>query len=112
MWWGRISDKIGRKPVLIGGLIGTLISMVVFGFAKSFPIALLARAGGGLLNGNIGVIQTTLAEMVPQQEHQRKHLIMRKSLHQLTVYSQSILNHTLRLVYWIDHRPSSRRCIG
>lgn len=72
MWWGRISDKVGRKPVLIGGLAGTLVSMIIFGFAKSFPVALLARAAGGLLNGNIGVIQTTVAEMVPKKQHQRE----------------------------------------
>ena len=72
MWWGRISDKVGRKPILIGGLAGTLVSMILFGFAKSFPIALLARAAGGFLNGNIGVIQTTVAEMVPRKEHQRE----------------------------------------
>lgn len=49
--WGRISDRVGRKPVLIGGLIGTALSMILFGFATSLPVALLARALGGLLNG-------------------------------------------------------------
>jgi hypothetical protein len=73
MMWGRISDKIGRKPVVIVGLVGTLISMLIFGFAKSLPIALLARALGGGLNGNIGVIQTTVAELVREKEHQRKY---------------------------------------
>lgn len=72
MLWGRISDKWGRKPVLIMGLAGTLVSMLVFGFATSFPVALLARALGGGLNGNIGVIQTTVAELVTEKEHQPK----------------------------------------
>lgn len=49
--WGRISDRIGRKSVLIGGLVGTALSMILFGFATSLPVALLARALGGLLNG-------------------------------------------------------------
>lgn len=49
--WGRISDKVGRKPVLIVGLAGTALSMLVFGFAPNLPIALLGRALGGLLNG-------------------------------------------------------------
>ena len=49
--WGRISDRIGRKPVLLCGLAGTALSMLVFGFARSLPIALLGRALGGLLNG-------------------------------------------------------------
>ncbi|KAL7274568.1 hypothetical protein RUND412_002514 [Rhizina undulata] len=70
MMWGRISDKFGRKPVLIMGLVGTLLSMLLFGVAKNFPVALLARAVGGALNGNVGVIQTTVAELVPEKEHQ------------------------------------------
>ena len=49
--WGRISDRVGRKPVLLGGLAGTAISMLVFGFAKSLPVILIGRALGGLLNG-------------------------------------------------------------
>ena len=68
--WGRLSDRIGRKPVLIGGLAGTALSMILFGFARSLPMALVARALGGLLNGNIGVLQTTVAELVSVKEHQ------------------------------------------
>ncbi|KAG9236815.1 major facilitator superfamily domain-containing protein [Amylocarpus encephaloides] len=75
--WGRLSDKVGRKPVLLTGLAGTALSMLVFGFAPNLPVALLARALGGLLNGNIGVLQTTVAEMVTVKEHQpRAYTIM------------------------------------
>ena len=49
--WGRLSDKIGRKPVLLTGLAGTALSMLIFGFARNLPVALLARALGGFLNG-------------------------------------------------------------
>ena len=49
--WGRLSDRIGRKPVLLTGLAGTALSMLLFGFAPNLPVALLARALGGLLNG-------------------------------------------------------------
>lgn len=77
MFWGRMSDRIGRKPVLIMGLIGTAISMVAFGFAPNLATAMIARSLGGLLNGNIGVLQTTVAEIVTVKEHQpRAYSIM------------------------------------
>jgi MFS family permease len=75
--WGRISDKVGRKPVLIFGLVGTALSMIIFGFATNLQTAMIARALGGLLNGNVGVLQTTVAELVTVKEHQpRAYSIM------------------------------------
>lgn len=77
IFWGRLSDRIGRKKVLLGGLFGTGLSMILFGFAKNLPMALVARALGGLLNGNIGVLQTTVAELVTVEKHQpRAYSIM------------------------------------
>ena len=53
--WGKLSDKIGRKPVLLAGLAGTALSMIMLGFAPNLPVALLARALGGLLNGYVEI---------------------------------------------------------
>ncbi|EGO59083.1 hypothetical protein NEUTE1DRAFT_120959 [Neurospora tetrasperma FGSC 2508] len=75
--WGRLSDKIGRKPVLLTGMGGTGLSVILFGFAPSLPVALLARALGGILNGNMGVLQTTVGELVTVKEHQpRAYTVM------------------------------------
>ncbi|KAK4994789.1 hypothetical protein LTR66_005250 [Elasticomyces elasticus] len=70
--WGRLSDRIGRKPVLLTGMAGTGLSMLIFGFAPNLPVAMLARALGGLLNGNIGVLQSTVAEVVTVEAHQAR----------------------------------------
>lgn len=78
MYWGGLSDRIGRKPVLMIGCVGTMFSMIMVGFASNIWIALIGRALGGLLNGNIGVIQTMVGELVKKPEHERK-LIVTKS---------------------------------
>lgn len=70
MFWGGLSDKIGRKPVLLAGCAGTMVSMIIVGFASNIWVALAGRAIGGFLNGNIGVIQTMVAELVTEPEHE------------------------------------------
>jgi MFS family permease len=60
MFWGSLSDRIGRKKVVILGSSGTVLSLLIVGFAPNFWIALLGRIVGGLLNGNMGVIQVSL----------------------------------------------------
>ena len=72
MYWGSLSDRVGRKPILLLGCAGTMLSMLMMGFATSFWVALLARSLGGLLNGNIGIIQTMVGELVKKPEHERK----------------------------------------
>ena len=77
LWWGGISDRIGRKPVLLLGCLGTILSLLIVGFARSFWVALVGRALGGLLNGNIGVIQTMVGELVTLPEHERRSNALR-----------------------------------
>ena len=72
-YWGGLSDRIGRKPVLLLGCGGTMLSLLVLGFAPNFWIALAGRALGGFLNGNIGVIQTMVGELVSNPAHERKY---------------------------------------
>ncbi|KKY18169.1 putative major facilitator superfamily transporter [Phaeomoniella chlamydospora] len=70
MIWGAVSDKYGRKPVVLMGLGGVALSSLIFGLAQKYWVALLARFIGGALNGNVAVMQTMVAEMVkkPEQE--------------------------------------------
>ena len=49
-FWGAFSDRIGRKPVLLIGCFGTLISLLVVGFSPNFWLALAGRVLGGLLS--------------------------------------------------------------
>ncbi|KAI0889238.1 MFS general substrate transporter [Annulohypoxylon maeteangense] len=68
--WGSLSDRYGRKPVVLFGLGGVAISSLIFGLATEYWVALLARFIGGALNGNVAVMQTMVAEMVKMPEHE------------------------------------------
>ncbi|KAI0275665.1 major facilitator superfamily domain-containing protein [Russula aff. rugulosa BPL654] len=64
--WSRLSDYIGRKPVLLFGLLGTIISIILFGLSRSFWALVFSRCLNGMLNGNIGVIKSMLAELTDE----------------------------------------------
>jgi MFS family permease len=68
--WGRFSDRYGRKPAILFGLITTAISLLVWGFSTNLPMAIAARAFAGAANGNVGILRTTVAELVPYKELQ------------------------------------------
>ncbi|KAI1775036.1 MFS general substrate transporter [Hypoxylon cercidicola] len=70
--WGALSDRYGRKPVVLFGLGGVALSSLIFGLATEYWVALLARFIGGALNGNVAVMQTMVAEMVKNPEHEPK----------------------------------------
>jgi MFS family permease len=74
--WSRLSDHIGRKPVILIGLLGTILSMLAFGLSHTFWALVLrylfasskklqqilimpSRCLTGLLNGNIGAYCAT-----------------------------------------------------
>lgn len=64
---GHLSDRFGRKPVLIASQIGTFIGFMLMGFAASLPILLLARAIDGLSGGNISTAQAVLTDSTTEK---------------------------------------------
>ncbi|KAL1922452.1 uncharacterized protein VTP21DRAFT_9991 [Calcarisporiella thermophila] len=64
--WGYLSDRIGRKPVILMGICGVTISSFLFGLSKTYLMAIVSRALWGVLNGNIGVIKSMLAEITDE----------------------------------------------
>ena len=63
-WWGRFSDRYGRRPALLIGLSAACIAYVVFAFANSIWLLLLSRLVQGAGGGTVGVIQAYVADSV------------------------------------------------
>lgn len=68
--WGTASDSAGRKPIILFGLTCTMILSVIFGLSQSLTMLVVTRGLLGLMNGNVGIIRTMVAEMVPEKELQ------------------------------------------
>jgi len=58
-YWGRLSDRIGRRPVILIGLLGFALSFVLFGLSNRLWELFVARALGGALSS--AVLPTTMA---------------------------------------------------
>lgn len=78
VWWGRLADAewMGRKRVLLIGLLGTCISCLGFGFSRSFVTAAVFRTLGGILNSNIGVMRTLVAEIIAEKKYQSRAFLL------------------------------------
>ncbi len=71
--WGNISDRIGRKGVLIISQIGATIGWVILAFAPTITIVFIARIIEGLSGGNIGVTQAYATDLVDSKERTRAY---------------------------------------
>ena len=63
--WGRLSDRIGRRPVLMITIFGNAATYLALAFAPSIGAALVIRFVGGILTGNISTIQGYIADVTP-----------------------------------------------
>ncbi|RXK42403.1 hypothetical protein M231_00393 [Tremella mesenterica] len=69
--WGRMSDSIGRKPVVIIGCLGATVSGIAFGFSRSFVAMIATRTFAGLANGNVVIVKSMLAEITDDTNKSR-----------------------------------------
>ena len=75
-FWGSLSDRIGRRPVLMVGLIGNTVFFTMFGLANTLIIAFIARFLAGVFNGNIAVARAYIGDVsTPQQLATRMGII-------------------------------------
>ncbi|MBC5810213.1 MAG: MFS transporter [Candidatus Eremiobacteraeota bacterium] len=69
--WGRLSDRIGRKRVLMASQGFTLCGYLLLALAGSVPVLFLSRAIQGLGGGNLGVAQAYVVDAVAEKDRER-----------------------------------------
>jgi len=68
--WGRLSDRIGRRPVLLLGLAGSTVFYAIFGLATTFlslPWLFVSRIGAGISGATISTAQAYIADTTTQE---------------------------------------------
>jgi len=65
--WGRLSDRIGRRPVLLWSIAATAVGMAFVGLAPSLLLLLAARAFSGIATANLAVAQAYIADVTPPE---------------------------------------------
>jgi multidrug resistance protein len=66
--WGRVSDRWGRRPVLLVSLFGSSLAFVIFAFADSIAMLFLCRIVQGASGGTTGVMQAYVGDSVEPRE--------------------------------------------
>jgi DHA1 family tetracycline resistance protein-like MFS transporter len=67
-FWGRLSDRVGRRPVMLVSLAGAMVSYLMFTLAGSFVALLLSRIVAGSIDASVGVGQAYLADRTKPEE--------------------------------------------
>ncbi|EPE04129.1 mfs transporter [Ophiostoma piceae UAMH 11346] len=81
--WGRLSDRIGRRPVLLFGLAGVFVSTVALAFSSSVPLIFVSRIAAGLLCGNIVITRTMIGDMVHGRENKSRAFAWNQTVYQI-----------------------------
>lgn len=69
--WGAISDRIGRRPVLLISVLGLLISYIIWIFSGSFTLLILARLIGGLMSGNLSIASAVVSDVTDEKNRSK-----------------------------------------
>jgi multidrug resistance protein len=69
--WGRLSDRHGRRPILLVSLAGQAFGYLLFGLATGLPLLFASRLLAGVCAANIGTAQAVVADLTPPDRRAR-----------------------------------------
>ena len=66
--WGRLSDRYGRRPMILAGLLISAVSYVLFETASTVALLFISRFVQGAAGGTVGVVQAYVSDSVPSED--------------------------------------------
>ncbi len=69
--WGRVSDRVGRKPVLVLSLAGTAVGSLITGLAGGIALLYLGRIVDGISGASVSVAQASVSDVAAPQQRAR-----------------------------------------
>jgi MFS family permease len=71
--WGRVSDRVGRRPVLIWSIFGTALGYIIFAFANAMPWLFASRILDGITGANISTAQAYLSDVTDPKDRAKTY---------------------------------------
>jgi MFS family permease len=68
---GKLSDRFGRRPVLMVSIAGTAVGFALMGMATALPLLFVARILAGITGGNIAIPQAYIADVTTPEQRSR-----------------------------------------
>src|SRR3954470_4552635 len=66
--WGQLSDRVGRRPVMVCSVAASVVGFLILGSATSLTMLFVARIWNGIATSNISVAQAYIADVTPPEE--------------------------------------------
>ncbi len=66
--WGGLSDRVGRRPIMLMSTLGSFLAYVLFGLSNSFAVLFVSRLIAGVMGGNISAAQAYVADVTTHED--------------------------------------------
>lgn len=66
--WGRLSDRVGRRPIMMMSTFGAVLAYLLFAFSSSLAMLFASRILAGIMGGNISTAQAAISDSTPEDQ--------------------------------------------
>ena len=103
--WGSLSDRFGRKPILMVTIFGLFVSYIMWALSGSFTILILARFIGGIMGGNISTATAAIADVTDKSNRSKGMAFVGIAFAFGFIFGPAI-GGVLTVINPVDHFPS------